>query len=86
MAAFRPEPTESPTAIANWLFVRLAVLFAAASYGTIVFSSVLPSLEFVYLVVNLVFLWGALLLLFEALDVFLEAKLDGHGNDAGRRD
>ena len=75
MEAFRPEPTDSPTAIANWLFVRLAGLFAAASYWMFVGSSFVPSSELVYLLVNLGFLWLALLLLFEALDVFLEAKL-----------
>ncbi|WP_306055313.1 hypothetical protein [Natronococcus wangiae] len=81
MPAFRPAPTDSPTQLANWLFLRVVALIALATYGGAVATSVLfafgPPWRFAaHVAVWLVALWIALPLLLEALDVLLERRLD----------
>ena len=72
MGAFSPDPTASPSSLANWLFVRLVVLVGATVYAVGIASGFAgqfgPFPGFVArTLVFLLALWIALQLLFEAI-------------------
>ncbi|WP_265109737.1 hypothetical protein [Halosolutus halophilus] len=78
MPAFRPNSTDSSVRLATWLVFRIVAAVVGTTFVGFALTSALFLDPFVALAVAFVVaLWLSLLLLFEALDVFLDAKLAG---------
>ncbi|WP_247003812.1 hypothetical protein [Halosolutus gelatinilyticus] len=85
MPAFRPNSTGSTVRLATWLSVRIVAAVVLVTFASFALSSVLfpgpPWFAVTQAIALLIALWLSLVLLFEALDAFLDAKLESaHGD------